>query len=437
MVQCTNCLMELQKMFINERGECVFCALYKKKWVNMDFNQSKIEFEKILDFYKEKNTDKNYDCLVPISGGKDSIYLLYLACREYGMRPLAFTYDNWFQTYLAKENIKNAVTKLGVDHITYSPSQEELRMMYREFFCKTNNMCTVCNQTIIATMYQAAAKETISLILIGHVSKLENAPIYGNKRYCQEDIFKKILDGNVPSSIYNKYTIKDLRKTYMFHPLFPFDYIDYDYNTVLKVVKGELDWKEAPHGDTKVDCRFYTTIGYFKYQQNKINSKILNTSALLRDGQISQNEFYKRIVKVKDFYNNMNQDDIKEFFDYIRVKEDDLKNAKHLLDYVQSMISDSDFDSLNELEKETSEDKLNLIQRIIDIIRPEVKRDGGDIKIVDFSDNKLRISLLGGCRGCLQGELVIRQLIETLINSFLLDTIFVDIIQNPEIGEWK
>ena len=50
MIQCTNCLMELQEIFVNEKGECVFCALYKKKWLNMDFNRTKKEFENQIAF---------------------------------------------------------------------------------------------------------------------------------------------------------------------------------------------------------------------------------------------------------------------------------------------------------------------------------------------------------------------------------------------------
>ncbi|MFX1238981.1 MAG: NifU family protein, partial [Promethearchaeota archaeon] len=402
-----------------------------------DYNRTEKELTKIFEFYKEEGRKKKYDCLVPISGGKDSIYVLYLICKKYKMRPLSFTYNNGFQTDIARENIQNAVAKLGVDHIIFSPNQNELKMMYREFFRKTKQLCTVCNQMIISTIYQTAAKEDISLIIIGEVNKLERAPIYGNMRYCQEDMFKKVLEGNVPSSIYNKYTIKNLRQERKFHPLMLFDYIDYDYNTVLKVVKNELDWKEVPYGDTKVDCKFYPVIGYFKYQQNGINSKILNTSALLRDGQISRAEFHKRINKIKNFYKNMDSIEITKFLSYFGIVEKDLNNTKHVLDYVKPLVSISDFNLLNETKKKKGVGNLELIEKIIDIIRPEVIRDGGDIEILDFSDDRLKIRFLGVCNGCLHGELYIKQQIETLINRFISESIVVDIINRPEIYEWR
>ena len=76
-----------------------------------------------------------YDCLVNLSGGKDSCYLLYRLTREYGLKVLAFTTDMNVPE-IAWDNIRRTVVKLNVDHIVYTPPRDFYRKLYR-ICCRT------------------------------------------------------------------------------------------------------------------------------------------------------------------------------------------------------------------------------------------------------------------------------------------------------------
>ena len=80
----------------------------------------KKELDRIFNFYRSKG--EKYNCLVPISGGLDSTYVLYVCKKVYNLRTLAFNFNDGFQSEIAKENMKNSVKKLNVDFITSGPS---------------------------------------------------------------------------------------------------------------------------------------------------------------------------------------------------------------------------------------------------------------------------------------------------------------------------
>ncbi|MFC2130133.1 NifU family protein [Bacteroidota bacterium] len=424
MSQCKNCLMELPSEHINE-DECIFCVSHRKKWGDRDYEAKEKELIEILDFYKEKHKNDKYDCIVPLSGGKDSTYVLYLTVKKYGMRPLTVTFNNGLQTQLARNNIENAVTELGVDHITVAPNKKELQAMYREFFLKTGNMCTVCNHIINTTIIQTAAKENISFVLVGGVSKLELAPIYGNKRYCMEDVFKRVLCGINEFDI-NKYCNKPIREKNKIEFVTLFNYVDYDYNEVLRILKSELGWSESNHGDTKIDCEFHPVISYFKYLKNNVSSAILMSSALLRDKKISKEEYDRRITDIKKHFDNIDTDDTEPFFEYLNVDESVLQSRNHVLDYVEPLVSKDDLSGIEELKSNPGYSKIILIEKLIEIILPEIKRDGGNLKIIEFNNNELKVDLSGACRGCLQADDTMIPHIETLIKTYISDDISVE-----------
>jgi 3'-phosphoadenosine 5'-phosphosulfate sulfotransferase (PAPS reductase)/FAD synthetase len=77
-------------------------------------------FERLLKKVRRK---EGYDCLVPISGGKDSMYALYLLAGVYKLNVLAYNFDNGFQSEKAAQNIQKGVKKYGVDLVIYKPGK--------------------------------------------------------------------------------------------------------------------------------------------------------------------------------------------------------------------------------------------------------------------------------------------------------------------------
>lgn len=112
--RCTKCILPETFPFIEfdkESGECNYCKNYKKK----SKTKSLDELRELVAPYKSKNGTP--DCLVPFSGGRDSMYVLHIIKKELGLNPIAFTYDWGMVTDLARRNIARICGELGVENI--------------------------------------------------------------------------------------------------------------------------------------------------------------------------------------------------------------------------------------------------------------------------------------------------------------------------------
>ena len=115
--RCTKCLLPETFPFIayDAQGVCNYCHSYKPKGLMVD---KRPQFEEVLKKYRR--SDGKPDCIVAFSGGRDSSYGLHLLVKEFGMRPLTFTYDWGLVTDLARRNIARMTGKLGVENILVS-----------------------------------------------------------------------------------------------------------------------------------------------------------------------------------------------------------------------------------------------------------------------------------------------------------------------------
>ena len=129
MKRCSHCILPetYPKISFNKQEICSICSNYKGF-----VPQSETILTNCTKIAKRKN--RIYDALVPLSGGKDSTYILYLAKKVYGLNVLAYTFDNGFLTDFALKNIKSALEILNVDHIFWKPNWDILKN-YIEIFC--------------------------------------------------------------------------------------------------------------------------------------------------------------------------------------------------------------------------------------------------------------------------------------------------------------
>ena len=132
MIQCKRCLLPdvAPGVELDRHGICNFCREFESiDPAREEFSRKdrEADLEKALNDCRGKT---EYDCLVPVSGGKDSIYLLYKLKVEYGLKVLAFTTDINIPE-LAWQNIKRAIKKLDIEHISYTPSNRLYKKLFR------------------------------------------------------------------------------------------------------------------------------------------------------------------------------------------------------------------------------------------------------------------------------------------------------------------
>lgn len=416
MKRCSNCLLPetYPGIVFNESNICNVCINYERRWKNKDYRKEEVELKKIFNYYKNKNT--KYDCIVPLSGGKDSVYTAYVCKKKYDLNILAVNFDNGFQTPEAVENMKNAVKKLNIDFISFAPKWELLQRMYSVFFEKTGNFCTPCNQGILSTIYRIAEKEKIQLIVFGGSLKLEPARTFGGIRYCMEELFKGVLKDDIPQNDLKDFLIKPIRRKMFFQPILLGNYIDWNMKEIITTLKTELGWKEASWGEDHADCMISSINSYLKKKKYGFGKETIYYTSLVRDGQINKEEALKRISIAEQVKEPII---MKHFLGQLNLKKEDLYKIElqNLLDFVDKGKKVLDF---SYLEKEKGLKIEERVQKIIETIRSDLRIDGGDVEIVNIVGSVVNIRFKKACSGCAMTQMVsMLAYIEEILTKFV------------------
>lgn len=122
---CKKCLMPDTKpdLTFNEEGVCSACTNFENR-KKIDWDKRKKDFEEIINKYR---SDNNWDCIIPVSGGKDSTYQV-IKILEYGLNPLCVTSSTCDLSDIGRKNIEN-IKKLGVDCIEVSPDPQNRKKL--------------------------------------------------------------------------------------------------------------------------------------------------------------------------------------------------------------------------------------------------------------------------------------------------------------------
>lgn len=135
---CNCCVMDTsdEDIVFDENGICMRCNEYKKR-ILPAWNYGKgheDELSTLLKEIKRKGKGKKYDCILGLSGGLDSSYMMHLAVKEWGLRPFVFHIDAGWNLSVAEENIKRLTDKLGVKLHIKKMNWDEMREMQLAWF---------------------------------------------------------------------------------------------------------------------------------------------------------------------------------------------------------------------------------------------------------------------------------------------------------------
>lgn len=162
---CRRCIMPNTKpdLFIDAEGVCSACRSFeRRKEVNWD--QRRRELESVLSQYRSQD-DKNYDCIVPVSGGKDSTFQV-LRMLELGMNPLCVTAVTDHLSDLGRRNIEN-LKKRGVDYIEVTTNPLVRRKINRLALTQVGDISWPEHVTIFTVPIRVAVQFHVPLIIWG------------------------------------------------------------------------------------------------------------------------------------------------------------------------------------------------------------------------------------------------------------------------------
>ncbi|MGC6480086.1 MAG: N-acetyl sugar amidotransferase [Flavobacteriaceae bacterium] len=169
---CSKCLFPETKpdLTFDENGVCTACQSAQQKDIGIDWEQRKEEFEKIIQNYKKD--DIGYDCLIPVSGGKDSTYQAYFMKEVYGMNPLCVCFETTYATDLGNQNLDN-LSRMGIDVIHFKKNHTAYKKMVVESFKRVGDEMWPNHIGIFTIPVMCAVKFNIPLIIWGENSQME------------------------------------------------------------------------------------------------------------------------------------------------------------------------------------------------------------------------------------------------------------------------
>jgi N-acetyl sugar amidotransferase len=332
---CSRCVMDTTApdIFFDENGVCNFCKEMIErsgKIIFQSVDDKNINLRKLIDKIKTRGKNKHYDCIVGVSGGVDSSWVLVKAV-EMGLRPLAVHMDNGWNTELANNNIENLVKELGVDLYTHVIDWEEYRELMECFFqADVVDVELLYDNAMFAVNYLVAAKYGLKYILGGMNATSEGLRIPEGWHWSKFDkknivsilgTFSKMKIKSFPAIgtlqfIYYVFILK-IKWVNILNDM------EYDKNNVIITLKDKFHYKPYPYKHYEsVFTRFYQ--GFILPKKFGIDKRRMHFSSLIVSGQLDRYLALNDLKKIPYPSDNDLKEDIKYFQKKMNWTEDKL-----------------------------------------------------------------------------------------------------------------
>ncbi len=297
---CKRCIYDdrVDAITFDTEGICSYCRQVERitAQYGTGTEEGRRKLESFVADIRKAGMGKKYDCVVGVSGGTDSSYMVYLA-KQWGLRPLAVHYDNTWNSAIATQNIRKVLGKLDVDLYTHVTDNKESDDIFRAFFMAGVAEIEAATDLALAeTMYRAAAQYGVKYVLEGHSFVAEGITPVG----------RNYFDGKYIRSIHQRFG----RRAMVSYPLMtfwrflwwalvlrirkirPFWYIAYSKEEARAFLEKEFGWEY--YGGHHLENRM-TAFYHSVYLPRKFGADLRNNSlsARVRMGSLSREEAWR------------------------------------------------------------------------------------------------------------------------------------------------
>ena len=324
---CRNCVMDTSdsKISFDDKGICDHCRTYYNdilpKWHTDEKGDKALK--EIVKKIKNEGEGKDFDCLMGMSGGIDSSYLLYIMVKKYGLRPLVFHVDAGWNSQIAVNNIERLVDGLGLDLYTEVINWEEIRDLQLAFFKSgVSHIDTPQDHSFFATMYKFASKHNIKHILTGgnYSTECVRNPLewmyYQSDSIQLKDIYKKygtgkLKDYPVTNILWHKVFLPYFKKIKLIRPL---DFFPYNKDEAMKTLVDKFGYQEYPqkHFESRF-TRFYES--YWLPKKFGFDTRKVQYASLILTNQMTREDALEKLK-----HPAYDPKTIKQDFEYIATK---------------------------------------------------------------------------------------------------------------------
>lgn len=310
---CSRCIYDEKILGINfnKNGICNYCLqiddLLKEYETGLPAGEN--IFNLILNEIKDIGKNKKYDCIIGVSGGTDSSYLLHLAKKVWGLKPLAVHYDNTWNSAIATININKMLKQLDIDLYTHVVDNKEVDDIFKSFFFAGVPELEASTDLAYAYLLRIVSKKfNIKYILEGHSFVTEGiSPLglnYFDGKYIKE-IHKKF--GKIKLKTYPLLTLTKFLKSIIFDRvkfIRPFWYINYSKESAQQFLKDKYNWKYygGHHLENRMTA-FYHQV--YLPQKFNVDLRTLSLSALARSGIMKRDDAINELKKKRNIDNSL------------------------------------------------------------------------------------------------------------------------------------
>lgn len=301
--QCVRCVMDTtaKGIHFDENGICNYCTDYTKDKRIQQYDPQKLAV--LVEEIKAAGKGNKYDCIVGVSGGVDSSWVLYQAIKL-GLRPLAVHMDNGWNSELAQNNIANLIKASNVDLYTHVINWNEYKSLMQAFFdADVLDVELLYDNAMLAVNYKIASQYNIKYILAGTNMATEGMRMPSNWNWNKFDKrnIKAIAKRNkvkietfpfIGTLEYVYYQhLKKIRWTSIL------DYIEYNKFDALNYLEANFNYKRYPYKHYEsIFTRFYQ--GYILPNKFNIDKRKLHFSTLIMSNQIDRDVALKDLEKI-------------------------------------------------------------------------------------------------------------------------------------------
>lgn len=306
MIVCKNCILDSNDdpgLHLDKNGVCNHCHYY--------YNEAKhylkegAEGERLLNetvaAIKQYGSNRQYDCLIGLSGGVDSSYVAYKA-KELGLRALCVHFDNGWNSEQAVMNIHHIVNKLGFDLSTYVINWDEFKDLQLAYLkASVIDIEVLTDHAIYGTMFKIAKDNDIKYVLGGHNVTTEGVLPYhwtfNKKDYINIKAIHK-LHGSMQLRTFPfldrkmKKFIKESGVEFINY----LNWMPYVKDDVKEILKKELEWQDygGKHYES-IWTRFYQ--GYILPVKFGVDKRKAHLSSLICSGQMTREQALEEMKK--------------------------------------------------------------------------------------------------------------------------------------------
>lgn len=299
----------------DELGICTACSSSEQK-MHISWNERGDELKKILN--EVKTNASSYDCILPISGGKDSFFQAHVLTKVYGIRPLAVTFSHNWYSETGIYNLQLCLKEFGLDHIQFTPSRDKVNQLARQSLFEIGDACWHCHAGVGSFPLKVAIAFDIKLLIWGEsiCEDSGRATYKSNSNSYDKDYFTRVSAKKTAEqisstgklglnelSVFRVPSAKQVEESGIWG-IHLGDYIFWDEERQTEFIKDQYGWREtemegAYKGFKSAECIMAGVHDYMCYEKRNFGRATSQACVDVRTGLMTRNEGLS-LAKSKD-----------------------------------------------------------------------------------------------------------------------------------------